>query len=147
MPESAPSIITSIGANGRTTAVNLSALTAETLLPIVNAALWAATEWDNLNIEGKSESGEQAMDTLAKATGALDALMQPVLPGACAMSAIDLMQQDTYSIYRDGVLVQVPSAELTAFELKVLQRWLAFHALVIGNHAEAIGERLTRGAA
>lgn len=144
MPESTPSIITSIGANGLTNAVNLSSLPAETLLPIVNAALWVATEWDNLNIESKSEGGEQAMDALAKATGALDALMQPILPGACAMSAIDLMQQDTYSIYRDGVLVKVPATELTDFELQVVQRWLAFHALVIGNHAEAIGERLAR---
>lgn len=147
MPESTASIITSIGANGRTNAVNLSSLPAETLLPIVNAALWVATEWDNLNIESKSEGGEQAMDALAKATGALDALMQPVIPSACAMSAIDLMQQDTYSIYRDGVPEKVPAAELTAFELKVVQRWLSFHALVIGNHAEAIKDRLTAGTA
>ena len=147
MPESTPSIITSIGANGLTNAVNLSSLPAETLLPIVNAALWVATEWDNLNIESKSEGGEQAMDALAKATGALDALMQPILPGACAMSAIDLMQQDTYSIYRDGVLVKVPAAELTAFELEVLQRWLTFHAQVISNHAEAVQERITKAKA
>lgn len=143
MPESTPSIITSIGANGLTKAVNLSALTTETLLPIVNAALWVATEWDNLNIESKSEGGEQAMGALEKAAGALDALMQPVLPGSSAMSAIDLMQQDTYSIYRDGVLVQVPSAELTDFELKVVRLWLTFHALVISNHADALQVRIT----
>lgn len=143
MPESTPSIVTSIGANGRTDAVNLSALAAETLLPIVNAAMWAATEWDNLNIGSKSDSGEQAMNALAKATGELDALMVPVIPGGSALSAIDLMQQDTYSIYRNGALVQVPAAELTNFELKVVQRWLTYHARVIINHADALQARLS----
>lgn len=140
-----PVVITSISGTGPLMALDLATVSAASMLPIVQAAMRVAYEWDNANINTPEfECAEDALTKLSEAANALDALLMPLIPGAPYTSRGDLMTTDTYPIIRSGEVHQIKADDLTPIELEAVHRWLSFHARVTENHAEVIKQRMAK---
>lgn len=143
MPATKPVVITTISGTGPLMALDLNTAPAAVLLPIVQAAMRVADEWDNANIPTPEyEGAEDALTELSKTVTALGELLVPTIPGAPYTTRGDLMDQDTYPIIRNGQVEQVKVTDLTPLELSAVHHWLQFHAKVSGNHADSIKQRI-----
>ncbi len=143
MPATKPIVITAIIGTGPLMALDLNTVPAAVLLPIVQAAMRVADEWDNANIPTPEyEGAEDALTELSKTVTALGDLLAPTIPGAPYTTRGDLMDQDTYPIIRNGQVEQVTMTDLTPLELSAVHHWLQFHAKVSANHADSIKQRI-----
>lgn len=143
MPTIKPIIITSISGTGPLMALDLNTVPLTVILPIVQAAMRVADEWDSTNIPTPEfEGAEEALTELSKTVTALDALLVPTIPGAPHTTRDDLMAQDAYAVIRNGCVEHLGMADLTPLELTAVHRWLEFHKHVAGNHADAIKQRM-----
>lgn len=138
-----PIVITTISGTGPLMALDLNTAPAAVLLPIVQAAMRVADEWDNANIPTPEyEGAEDALTELSKTVTALSDLLVPTIPGTPYTTRGDLMDQDSYPVIRNGQVEQLKAADLTPLELTAVHRWLEFHAQVSAHHAESIKQRI-----
>ncbi len=138
-----PIVITTISGTGPLMALDLNTAPAAVLLPIVQAAMRVADEWDNANIPTPEyEGAEDALTELSKTVTALSDLLVTTIPGTPYTTRGDLMDQDTYPIIRNGQVERVKVTELTPLELSAVHHWLQFHAKVSANHADSIKQRI-----
>ena len=143
MPTTKPIVITTISGTGPLMALDLSTAPITVILPIVQAAMRVADEWNNTNIpEPECEGAEDALTKLSETVNALNDLFVPTIPGAPYTTRGDLMDQDTYPIIRNGQVERVKVTELTPLELSAVHHWLQFHAKVSANHADSIKQRI-----
>ena len=143
MSTTKPTVITAISGTGPLMALDLNTAPITVILPIVQAAMRVADEWDNANIEKpEGEGAEEALTKLSETVAALGDLFVPTIPGTPYTTRGDLMDQDTYPIIRNGQVEQLKASDLTPLELSAVHRWLQFHAQVSANHAESIKQRI-----
>lgn len=143
MPATKPIVITTISGTGPLMALDLNTAPITVILPIVQAAMRVADEWNNANIpEPASEGAEDALTELSETVSALDDLFVPTIPGAPYTKRGDLMNQDAYLIIRNGQVEQVKVTDLTPQELSAVHHWLQFHAKVSANHADSLKQRI-----
>ena len=139
-----PIVITTISGTGPLMALDLNTAPAAVLLPIVQAAMRVADEWDNANIPTPEyEGAEDALTELSKTVTALSDLLVTTIPGTPYTTRGDLMDQDTYPIIRNGQVEQLKAADLTPLELEAVRHWLEFHAHISAHHAEFIKQRIS----
>ncbi|WP_311221366.1 MULTISPECIES: hypothetical protein [unclassified Acidovorax] len=143
MPTSQPTVITSISGTGPLMALDLTTAPLPVILPIVQAAMRVAAEWESANIPTpECEGAEEALTELSKTVTALDDLLEPIIPGAPHTTRDDLVEQDAYAVIRNGRVEHLGLADLTRLELTAVHSWLEFHKHVAGNHADAIKQRM-----
>lgn len=141
MSQSKPVLMTTISGTGPLMGLDLTTVSAATMLPIVQAAQRVIDEWNSVNITTEYLGAQQAMEDLVKASSALDKLFVPIIPGEPTTGRMDLMNQDTYPVIREGDVRRLKLDELTAVELEAVFRWLDFHSLVAAGHAEVVRDR------
>lgn len=142
MPTTKSTILTAISGDGPLMALDLAAVPAATLVPVVRAAMRVVDEWNNCHIDTDSEGAEEALQALTKESEAIDALLSPIIPGGHNVGRMALMEVDSYPVIRNGEVVRIKSKDLTALELEAVHSWLHFHASVATNHSELIQQRM-----
>lgn len=143
MSTTKPTVITTISGTGPLMALDLNTAPTTVILPIVQAAMRVADEWNNANIPTPEyESAEEALTNLSETVTALGDLLVPTIPGAPYTTRGDLMDQDSYPVIRNGQVKQIKAADLTSLELEAVRRWLEFHARISAHHAESIKQRI-----
>lgn len=135
-------VLTHIIGSGPLMVLDINAVQATALMPLIQAALRVADEWENLNISVEHEEIEKVLDTLSEASNSLNEMFAPIIPGTPYSSRGHLMGTDTYPIIRNGQVEQVKAEDLNPLELMAVHRWLQFHAFTADHHSKMIQARL-----
>lgn len=134
-------IITTISGDGPCKAVDLSAAPLAVLMPVIRVAMGVVHEWNEGNINAdESSDADEAMQALVKATDAIEALLVDIVPGGYDITRKDLMSADAYPVIRDGRVIRVTPADLSALEKEAVQAWLNFHGAIAKNAAANLKE-------